>query len=76
MSVLGTKLEELPNDSRGLLKQLLRLFGQVLEHSDKNHTKVSDLNRVFGPLIFEKVALTQLEPLLAYLISTCELIIS
>lgn len=49
---------------------------QVLEHSDKNHTKVSDLNRVFGPLIFEKVALTQLEPLLAYLISTCELIIS
>ena len=29
MSVLGAKLEELPNDSRGLLKQLLRLFGQV-----------------------------------------------
>ena len=29
VSVLGSKLEELPNDSRGLLKQLLRLFGQV-----------------------------------------------
>jgi len=29
VSVLGAKLEEIPNDSRGLLKQLLRLFEQV-----------------------------------------------
>ena len=33
MSVLGEKLEELPNDSRGLLKQLLRLFGQVNKYN-------------------------------------------
>jgi len=51
-------------------------FLQVIEYSDKNHTGVADLNHVFGPLIFEKISLGQLEPLLAYLISTCELIIS
>ena len=29
ISVLGSKLEKLPDDSRGLLKQLLRLFAKV-----------------------------------------------
>ena len=49
---------------------------QVLEYSDRNHTDVADLNKVFSPLLFEKVSPAQSEPLLAYLISTCELIIS
>lgn len=49
---------------------------QVLAHTDKNQTTVEDLNHSFGPLIFERVAIAQSESLLAYLISTCEFIIS
>ena len=42
--------------------------------SDDNHTSVSDLNTIYGPLLFDKIAPAQSEALLSYLISTCELI--
>ena len=139
VSVLGSQLEQLTPEHRGLLKQLLRLFGlvrvcvctcacvracmcvracvcvcvcfcellksyalpctlppssylpnhlpflplplfsslqQVINHSHKNHTEVSELNRMFGPLLFDRLPSAQSEPLMAYLISTCELILT
>ena len=49
---------------------------QILKYSDKNQTEVADINKVFGPIIFEDIPLSQSEPLLAYLISTCDFLIT
>ena len=48
---------------------------QIINHSDKNKTEVADLNRMFGILLFDRLPPAQTEQLLAYLISTCELLI-
>ena len=51
------------------------LSPQIINHSDKNKTEVADLNRMFGILLFDRLPPAQTEQLLAYLISTCELLI-
>ena len=48
---------------------------QVINHSDKNNTAVADLNRMFGEVMFDRLPPAQTEQLLAFLISTCELLI-
>lgn len=71
VSVLSSKLEKLPADITGLLRQLLRLFGQVLE---RDQVGLSKLSSVFAALMFERLNARQSEQLLGYFISTCELV--
>lgn len=66
----------LPLISCFLLCPLPLLSLQIIQYSDRNNTGVQDINVVFGPVIFENIPPSQSEPLLAYLISTCEFIIT
>ncbi|KAL5460539.1 hypothetical protein EMCRGX_G033991 [Ephydatia muelleri] len=59
LSTLATRLQELADEPRALLKQLLNMFGQALEYCDINKTAIGDLNHCFGPLIFEKLSTAQ-----------------
>lgn len=76
ITLLGAKLELLEPDNRRMLKKLLQLFGKVLKYSDKNNTEMADIDKVFSPIVFEGLSSAQSEPVLAYLISTCDFIIT
>jgi hypothetical protein len=73
---IQSKLHHIPDDHLHILQMFLKLFTKILNQTEgnkKHKLEVSDLNRMFGSLLFEGLKSNHSLTLLAYLISTHEL---